>query len=167
MSQYLKVRTPSKSGVQITAPVTFTAYDWKSGDFDVVAETADTVTITDTTVPIDTPRTFWSKSQKVANVYKNSNVASAYRAKATGGVKCINSVQDVITILDDTDTTFRIDLPIKANITFELPYSELITDTVVLQEIYDAIATIFTLSKDGESCVSRALKEARGAVNPL
>lgn len=165
MSQYLKERTPSKSSVQIAAPVSFKAYDWKSGDFDVIAETADTVTITDTTVPIDTPRTFWTKCQKVANVYKNSNVASAYRAKATGGVKCINSVQDVITILDDTDTTFRIDLPIKASITFELPYNELITDVVVQQQLYDAVASVF--SKSGETFVSRMLKEARGAVNPL
>lgn len=165
MSQYLKERTPSRSGVQIAAPVLFNAYDWKSGDFDVVAETADTVTITDTTVPIDTPRTFWTKCQKVANVYKSSNVASAYRAKATGGVKCINSVQDVITILDDTDTTFRIDLPIKASITFELPYNELITDVVVQQQLFDAVASVF--SKSGETSVSRVLKEARGAVNPL
>lgn len=167
MSLYLKARTPSKTEVHIAAPATFTAYDWKSGDFDLIAETADSVTITDTTVPIDTPRTFWSKCQKVANVYKNSDVAGAYRAKATGGVKCINSVQDVITILDDTDTTYRIDLPIKANITFELPYNELITDTIVQQQIFDAFASIYSVSRDGTSAVSRALKEARGAVNPL
>lgn len=167
MSQYLRERTPSKTGVHITAPATFTTYDWKSGDFDLIADTADSVTITDTTLPIDAPRTIWAKTQKVANVYKNSNVASVYRAKATGGVKCINSVQDVITILDNTDTTFRIDFPFKANITFEMPYHELITDTLVLQQIFDAVATIFSPSSDGTSFVSRALKEARGAVNPL
>lgn len=165
MKQF-KERVPSRS--ELVCPVgEVRAYDWRGGNFDIADETADTVTIMDTTLPLDAPRTFWLKCQKVGNIYTHAPIDTAYKAAAKGGIKCIVNLRDILTIEDDTDSTYRVDYPIEAQVVFTIPYCELITENLIQQELNDAVAALYAPSADGSTAVSRALKMARGIASPV
>lgn len=147
-------------------PTTFKpkAFKFTDNAFDLSVEDSGYCQIIDTATGITTPRVIETRFDKVTNVYTNTSIAAENQLGAKAGVRVINKVSDVLTILDDSDSTYRVDLPIEAHVVLTLPLCDLITEAVVQQQIADAVATLFVT--DGTTVVSRILKEARGIVKP-
>lgn len=164
MSKYLKSRTNTPGSTVLPASFAPKAFEFSNPNFDLGADEPDYCQIVDTATEITTPRIIETRFDRIQNVYNNTNIAPAYQSGAKAGVRFICKVSDILTLLDDADSTYRVDLPVEAHVVVTLPLCDQITDEVIQQQVADAVATLFT--SDGTITQSRIAKLVRGLTKP-
>lgn len=100
-------------------------------DFTPKARTAKEVVLANLTSPLGAVETVRFAVNDVANVYTGTGVAPSYSATSKHGVSVLMQLNDIYSITDSVDATFRQDLPITGHIVLKVPDSELLTGDVL------------------------------------
>lgn len=163
MSISLKARTNTVGTVAISefAPK---AFPFAGGNFDIAVDEPLECSIVDIATGIETPRVITFYTNKLKNVYENSGIDPQYQAKSKQGVRFITKVSDILELESDSDSDYRVLLPIEAHTVVTIPLCDKITEAVILQQLMDAVAAGYEIN--GSSATSRALKLARGLMKP-
>lgn len=112
----------------VTAAVGF---DFDS-DFRVKSETVDEVRIVNTTSPIDRPETIRFAYSEIKDVYNNTSIDSSVYAASRKGVQILAQINEVFSLTDSVDASYRVDLPVSAHIVIRVPACEYISSSDIL-----------------------------------
>lgn len=132
-------------------------------DFKVKQESADAVILTNLTSPLSTPEQFRFAAQEVANVYQGSTVDPTMYATSKKGVSLVAQCNEVWTVTDTTDATYRVDLPVQAHIVLKIPKNENITPAMVEDLLGRVVSGFF---ETGSTATTRLQAMLRGSMKP-
>lgn len=93
-------------------------------DFRVKEETPKEVKLVNITSPLDRPEVLRFAYSEVADVYKNTSIDKTVYAPTTKGVQILAQVMDTFSLTDDTDASYRVDLPVSAHLVIKVPANE-------------------------------------------
>jgi hypothetical protein len=125
--------------------------------------TGKEVVLTNLTSPIDRPENIRLAYSDIANIYSGTGVDPSLSAPTKRGVSILSQVTDVISVTDDADADYRVDLPISAHIVLKVPASEYITANVVQTLIGRLLSSLFDT---GVTSTSRLEAILRGSLVP-
>lgn len=138
-------------------------------NFDVINAEADYCKITDLATPAEACRVYQRKHQVVSDIYRNSDIAPDFRIANRRGDKVLMSCNMIGKVLSDTDETYVKYVPFNVSTTITVPQTELVTDNILEQLMFDNLSQFYKLVTEGGTTAQKLnLKaELRGAVNPL
>lgn len=113
------------------------------------------------TTELDRPCDVRFAVSRVSNIYNGSGVSTANQAPSKEGLTLLAQVTQIASVTDDSDPSYRIDLPLSAHIVLKVPRSSDLT-TVDLEAF---VSEAFGLLYDGSS--TRLARLLRGGVNVL
>jgi hypothetical protein len=97
---------------------------------------------------VDRPEKIRIAYSDVANVYNGSGIEASVLAPTKRGVSVLAQITETISVTDDTDPDYRIDLPVSYHVVIKVPASEHISATDIqaglgrlLSSLYDTGAT--------------------------
>jgi hypothetical protein len=121
------------------------------------------VVLTNITCPTDRPENIRIAYTDVANIYNGTSIEHSVLSPTKKGVSILSQVTDVISVTDDTDADFRIDLPMSAHLVLKVPSSQYITAEEVLTLVSRLLSSLFD---SGVSDTSRLEAILRGSLVP-
>lgn len=133
-------------------------------DFRIKSEQAGKeIVLTNITSPIDRPEKIRIAYSDIANIYSGTGIEASVLAPTKRGVSILAQVTDVISVTDDTDPDYRIDLPVSYHLVIKVPASEHLTATDVQTGIGRLLSSLFDT---GSTSVSRLEAILRGSLAP-
>lgn len=152
--------TSSTSTVSAVTPATLN-YE---ADFAKKDSSADTqVVLTNVTSPLDRPETIRYACQRVANVYSGTGIEAGYQAPNRAGVSVLIQDNTVYT-QEDATTGIRYDHPFTAHLVLKVPYSSVVTATLINTAILRLMGACY--EQGGSSMGERIVKLLRGSLTP-
>lgn len=121
------------------------------------------VILTNITSPVDRPEKVRLGYTEVANVYNGSGVEPSVLAPTKRGTQILAQLTDVLSVTDDTDPDYRIDLPVSFHLVIKVPASEHITAADVETGLGRLLSCLFD---SGAVTTSRLEAILRGALVP-
>jgi len=121
------------------------------------------VVLTNITSPIDRPENIRVAHTDIANIYGGTSVEPSVLAPTKRGVSVLAQVTEVLSVSDDTNSDFRIDLPVSAHLVIKVPNSEYITAEVVQTLVGRLLSSLFDT---GVTTTSRLDAILRGSLVP-
>lgn len=109
-------------------------------NFAVVEESVGKVIYTDLTAPTDRPSLITRASRPRANVYAGTSIDPTVFAPTKKGQDIMVEVREVWSVGDPDDTSYRVDLPVRAAISLTLPNHELVTGDQTYSLVKRALA---------------------------
>lgn len=119
--------------------------------------------ITNITSPVDRPEKIRIGFNEVSNIYNGSGIEVPVTAPSKKGVQLLAQLTEVLSVTDDTDPEYRLDLPVSYHLVIKVPSSEYITGTVVATGLGRLVSSIFDT---GVATTSRLDAILRGALTP-
>lgn len=99
-----------------------------AADFRVKAnQPGKEVVLTNITSPIDRPEKIRIAYTDIANVYSGTGIDPSLSSPTKRGVSVLVQLTEVISVTDDSDPDYRIDLPVSFHLVVKVPASEHIT----------------------------------------
>lgn len=86
--------------------------------------------LVNTTSPRDAEEKMILASSTVKDIYSNTDIPSAYRAGSRSGISILVQLNDIWSMTDSADPTYRVDLPVSAHLVLRVPSSYVTTDDV-------------------------------------
>lgn len=121
------------------------------------------VILTNITSPVDRPEKVRIGFTEVANVYSGSGIEPSVSAPTKRGTQILAQVTEVISVTDDTDPDYRVDLPVSYHLVIKVPTSDQITASDVQTGLGRLLSTLFDT---GAVATSRLEGILRGALVP-
>lgn len=121
------------------------------------------VVLTNITSPVDRPEKIRIGYSEVANVFAGSGVEPSVSAPSKKGTQILAQVTEVISVTDDTDLEYRLDLPVSYHLVIKVPTSEYITSSVIVAGLGRLMSALFDT---GVSTTTRLDGILRGALVP-
>lgn len=121
------------------------------------------VVLTNITSPIDRPEKIRIAFSDIANVYSGTGIEASVLAPTKRGVSILAQVTDIISITDDGDADYRIDLPVSYHLVIKVPASEYLTAADVKTGIGRLLSSLFDT---GVTTTSRLEAILRGSLVP-
>lgn len=121
------------------------------------------VVFTNITSPIDRPEKIRIAYSDVTNVYAGTGIDASVLAPTKRGISILVQVTDVMSVTDDADPDYRIDLPVSYHLVIKVPASEFITADEVKTGIGRLLSSLFDT---GVSTTSRLEAILRGSLVP-
>ena len=121
------------------------------------------VVLTNITSPVDCPEKIRIGYSEVANVYAGTGVEPSVSAPTKKGTQILVQLTEVISVTDDTDADFRIDLPVSYHMVIKVPTSEYITASDIQTGIGRLISGLY---ETGSLLTARIDAIRRGALLP-
>lgn len=135
-----------------------------AADFRVKSNVAGKeVILTNITSPPDRPEKIRIGYTDVANVYSGTGIEPSVSAPTKRGTQILAQITEVISVTDDADSDFRIDLPVSYHLVIKVPTSEFITSSDVLTGVGRLLSGLFDT---GATTSSRLDAILRGALVP-
>lgn len=135
-----------------------------ASDFRVKSNNAGKeVILTNITSPSDRPEKIRIGYTEVANVYSGTGVEPTVSAPTKRGLQILSQVTEVISVTDDTDPNYRIDLPVSYHLVIKVPTSEHIGAADVQTGIGRLLSSLFDT---GVMTTTRLEAILRGALVP-
>lgn len=133
-------------------------------DFRIKANDAGKeVILTNITSPVDRPEKIRIGYTEVANIYSGSGIEPSLLAPTKRGVSILAQLTEIISVGDDTDPDYRIDLPVSFHLVIKVPSSEHINATDVETGIGRLLSSLFDT---GVETTSRLEAMLRGSLVP-
>lgn len=133
-------------------------------DFRVKSSTpGKEVVLTNVTSPVDRPEKVRLGFSEVSNIYAGTGVDPSVLASTKRGVQILAQVTEVLSVTDDTDPDYRIDLPVSYHLVIKVPASEYITGARVQAGIGRLLSGLFDT---GVETTTRLEAILRGALMP-
>jgi hypothetical protein len=121
------------------------------------------VVLTNITSPVDRPEKIRIAYTDVANVYAGTGIEPSVLAPTKRGVSVLAQVTDVLSVTDDTNPDYRIDLPVSYHVVIKVPQSEYISGTDIQTGLGRLLSSLFDT---GVTTTSRLEAILRGALVP-
>lgn len=121
------------------------------------------VVLTNITSPVDRPEKIRVGYTDVANIYAGTGVEPTVSAPTKRGVQILAQVTEVLSVTDNTDPDFRIDLPVSYHLVMKVPSSEYITPADIETGIGRLLSSLYD---SGVTTTSRLAAILRGALVP-
>lgn len=121
------------------------------------------VILTNITSPVDRPEKIRIAYSEIANVYGGTGIEASLLAPTKKGVSVLSQLTETISVTDDTDSDYRIDLPVSYHLVVKVPASEHITATDVQEGIGRLLSSLFDTGADDASRLEAIL---RGSLVP-
>lgn len=119
------------------APLNFAA------DFKVKSNTGKEVVLINTSSPLGVVEKLRLSYSDVANIYSGTGIDASVMAPTKQGISILAQVTDVITVTDDSNADYRIDLPISCHVVIKIPASEQISATDVQARLGRLLSCLF------------------------
>jgi hypothetical protein len=132
-------------------------------EYATAKDNGDDVDLTNVLTPLDAPTHFRYSIQNIANVYKQSDISAEYRLPVTKGASLLMAHDEVWTVTDTDDVSFKKQFPVSAHLVLKVPQNGFITATDVRNLIQDLLGAIGI--KSG-ALTGRLDQLLRGALNP-
>lgn len=132
-------------------------------DFVTKTRSNKEVVLANLTSPLGAVETIRFAVNDVANIYSGTQIQPTMWATSKHGVSILAQLNDIFSVTDTVDASFRQDLPVSAHIVLKVPDSELITGDV-LKAIVGRLADV--LFDSGGVTSSRLVALARGSLIP-
>lgn len=133
-------------------------------DFRVKANNAGKeIILTNITSPVDRPEKIRIGYSEVANVFSGSGVEPSVSAPTKRGTQILAQITEVISVTDDTDPDYRIDLPVSYHLVIKVPTSEYISGSIVATGLGRLLSSLFDT---GVMTTTRLEAILRGALVP-
>lgn len=133
-------------------------------DFRVKSEDAGKeIVLTNITSPIDRPEKIRIAYSDVSNIYNGTGIEPSVYAPTKRGVSVLAQSTNVISVTDDTDPTYRVDLPVSYHLVIKVPASESISDQVILEGLGRLLSGLFDT---GSLTTARLESILRGSLTP-
>lgn len=121
------------------------------------------VVLTNITSPVDRPEKIRIAYTDVANVYSGTGVEASVLAPTKRGVSILAQVTETISVTDDTDPDYRVDLPVSYHVVVKVPASEHINASDVQAGLGRLLSSLFDT---GATNASRLEAILRGSLVP-
>lgn len=100
---------------------------------------------------------------EIANIYAGSNISSAYQAASTKGSSVLVQLNETWSETDDTDLTYRKDVPFQAHVVLKFANADFVT----AEAVEDAFARLVSaLYESGAVTTARLNALMRGSLKP-
>lgn len=121
------------------------------------------VILTNITSPIGKPENIRIAYSEVANVFSGTGIEPTAYTPSKRGVNLLVQVTNVLSVTDDTDADFRVDLPISCHAVIKIPASEYITSEQIKIEIGRLLSSLYDTGSLNDSRLEAIL---RGSLVP-
>lgn len=121
------------------------------------------VILTNITSPVDRPENIRIGYTNIANIYSGTSVEPSVFAPTRKGVSILSQVTDILSVTDNTNADYRIDLPVSAHLVLKVPASEFITADVVQTLVGRLLSSLFDT---GATSTTRLDAILRGSLVP-
>lgn len=121
------------------------------------------VVLTNITSPIDRGEAIRLAYTDVNNVYSGTSIDPSVYAPTKRGVSILTQVTNTLSVTDDADPDYRVDLPVSAHLVLKVPASEYINAQQVEVLIGRLLSSLFDTGSDSESRLEAIL---RGSLLP-
>lgn len=133
-------------------------------DFRVKTDVAGKeIVLTNLTSPVDRPEKIRIAYSEIANCYTGSGIDPSVAAPTKGGVSVLAQLTEVISVSDDTDPNYRIDLPVSYHLVIKVPRSEYITPNLVQTGLARLLSVVY---ETGVTTTTRISGLLRGSLKP-
>lgn len=132
-------------------------------DFVTKTRSNKEVVLANLTSPLGAVETIRFAVNDVANVYSGTQIQPTVWATSKHGVSILAQLNDIFSVTDTVDASFRQDLPVSAHIVLKVPDSELITGDVLKAIVGRLVDVLFD---KGDVASSRLVALARGSLIP-
>lgn len=112
-------------------------------DFRVKSNTGKEAILVNITSPRDKQETIRLAYSEVTNVYNGTGIEPSVASPTKKGVRVLARVDDIYSVADSADASFRIDLPLSAHLVVQAPMSEFITAAQVQTIIGRLLSSVF------------------------
>ena len=133
-------------------------------DFRVKSQDPAQAVIVNMTSPVDCPETFKFAVSPVKDIYKGSSVDPSLFDASRRGVSILCALNDVVTITDSSDATYRVDKPLSAHIVIKVPYDTQITGGMIESLVGRLVSGLYETGDDG---ITRIAALMRGSLLPV
>lgn len=151
------VADPQSTGTFPKAALNFAA-DWR-----VKKNGADEAVLTNLTSPVDRPETIRIACSDIANIYSGTGVEPSLAAPTKRGKSLLVQDTAIITVTDDADADYRIDLPVSYHLVIKIPANENLTVALVQEGLGRLISALFETDSDA---LTRLQALIRGSLIP-
>lgn len=134
-----------------------------AADFRVKSNTNKEVILTNLTSPIDRPENIRFSYSEVSNIYSGAGIEPSLASPSKGGVSVLVQLTEILSVADDTDPEYRVDLPLACHLVIKAPKSEHITASVVQAAIGRLLSGLFDT---GSTSGTRLESILRGSLIP-
>lgn len=121
------------------------------------------LTLTNLTAPLDRSEEIRYMEERVNNVYSGTSIDPKVQSPNRSGTQLYVAVDDVATVFDSDDPTYRVDLPVHTHIVIRVPNDALVTGDIVQAHIGRVISALYST---GSLSTGRIAKLLRGALQP-
>lgn len=121
------------------------------------------VVLTNITSPPDRPEKIRIGYTEVANVFNGSGVEPSVSAPSKKGTQILVQLTEVLSVTDDADPDYRLDLPVSYHLVIKVPTSEYITSADMVTGVGRLLSGLFDT---GSTLTSRLDAIRRGALVP-
>jgi hypothetical protein len=115
-----------------------------AADFRVKSNNGKEVILTNITSPIDCPENIRLAYTDVANIYSGTGIDPSVNAPTKRGISVLAQITDVLTVTDDADADYRVDLPLSAHLVIKVPSSEFITSARVQTLVARLLSSLYS-----------------------
>jgi len=121
------------------------------------------VVLTNITSPIDRPENIRIAYTDVANIYNGTGIEPSVLAPTKRGVSILTQLTEVLSVVDDSDADFRVDLPLSCHLVIKAPSSEFITSEQIKTALGRLLSSLFDTGSTENSRLEAIL---RGSLVP-
>lgn len=132
--------TPISGGTTHTFPRAALNF---AADFRVKSNQPNEAILTNITSPVDRPESIRIGFSNIANVYSGTTIEPSVTAPTKRGVSVLCQVTDIISITDDTDADYRVDLPVSYHVVIKVPANENLTTALIQEGLSRMISALF------------------------
>lgn len=160
MAKSLSSNQPTST---VTKTVTIPVPNWSS-DYRVKADKAGDCELVCISTPLDAPSAVILKGSITPNVYKSvgSTIPGNYKAGTITGTKTLCQRNEIWTITDSEDATYKVEYPVTARLSIDVPNEALIDEEAVFGIINRMYGQLFEVGSDGtaKSRIPAMLRQA-------
>lgn len=135
------------------------AVDWRvksiSGGKEIV--------LTNITAPPDRPEKIRMQYTEIGNIYNGSGIEPSFTAPSKRGVQLLGQTTNVLTVTDDANLDFRIDLPFSIYTVLKVPISAYVTATELQTALCRHLSAFY---ETGSITTDRLNSLLRGVLSP-
>lgn len=111
--------------------------------FRVKSENPAEAVLVNLTSPIDRQERLRIGYKEISDVYQGTSINPAYYAASKQGIQFLVQANDVWSVTDSEDASYRVDLPISVHMIVKVPACETISQADILEAIGRATGCLF------------------------
>lgn len=132
-------------------------------DFSTQSSKPGETILVNLTTPVDRPEKFRFAQSAISNVYSGSGISANVQAQSVRGSNVLVQLTEVLSITDDTDPTYRVDVPMAVHLVLKVPAIEQVTEDHVMTALGRLVSGIYNTGSEANTRLKALI---RGSLLP-